>query len=173
MQNAFSSHFASFYRQHHAWLNRFIARRLACEATAADLTQDSFIRLIARQDNLQTIESPRAYLTTIAKSLLANHWRRQDIEQAYLEALQAQPEPYAASAEEQYEVIETLCRLDAMLQGLPLKARQAFLMSRLQNVRYQDIASELEVSERMVKKYIAQALLQCAKAEREMDDAAA
>jgi RNA polymerase sigma-70 factor (ECF subfamily) len=34
-------------------------------------------------------------------------------------------------------------------------------MSRIQGVRYQDIALELEVSERMVKKYIAQAMLQC------------
>lgn len=168
MQNALSSHFASFYRQHHAWLNRFISRQLSCEHTAEDLTQDSFIRLIARQENLQQIDSPKAYLTTIAKGLLANHWRRQDIEKAYLEALQGQPECVSASAEEQVEVIETLVRLDAMLTGLPPKARQAFLMSRLQNMRYQEIAEQLEVSERMVKKYVAQALLKCAQCQQDV-----
>lgn len=161
MHTVSAHHFSDFYRQHHLWLQRFIARHLSCQHTAEDLTQDSFVRLMTRQENLSLIESPRAYLTTIAKGLLINYWRRQDIERSYLEHLQSQPEGESASAEAHYETLQTLFRLDQMLRGLSLKARQAFLMSRLQGVRYQDIAQELEVSERMVKKYIAQAMLKC------------
>lgn len=166
MQSASSRHFADFYHQHHAWLQRFIARHLSCQHTAEDLTQDSFTRLMTRQENLSLIESPRAYLTTIAKGLLVNHWRRQDIERGYLEALQAQPEAEYPSAQDQYEVLQTLYQVDLMLQDLSVKARQAFLMSRLQGIRYVDIAVELDVSERMVKKYIAQAMLKCLQAQQ-------
>ncbi|MCC4274315.1 sigma-70 family RNA polymerase sigma factor [Marinomonas communis] len=161
MQNGIPSLFSDFYRQHHGWLKRFMSRHLSCQHTAEDLTQDSFIRLISRRENLSQIDSPRAYLTTIAKGLLANYWRRQDIEQTYLEAQKHHTELESASAEEHYELLERLYQLDLMLKNLPPKARQAFLMSRIQGVRYQDIALELEVSERMVKKYIAQAMLQC------------
>ncbi|MNJ69247.1 putative RNA polymerase sigma factor FecI [compost metagenome] len=48
-----------------------------------------------------------------------------------------------------------------MLDRLPHKARRAFLMSQLQGMTYAAIAAELEVSERMVKKYMAQAMLHC------------
>ncbi|MBM6550620.1 sigma-70 family RNA polymerase sigma factor [Marinomonas ostreistagni] len=166
MQSVSDRHFADFYRQHHSWLQRFLARHLSCQHTAEDLTQDSFTRLITRQENLSLIDSPRAYLTTIAKGLLINHWRRQDIERSYLESLQTQPEAEYPSAQDQYEVLQALYQVDQMLQDLSSKARQAFLMSRLQGVRYQDIAVELEVSERMVKKYIAQAMLKCLQAQQ-------
>lgn len=166
MHSAFSRHFSDFYCQHHSWLQRFMSRNLSCQHTAEDLTQDSFIRLIRRQENLEQIESPRAYLTTIAKSLLVNHWRRQDIERSYLLFLQEQPEAESPSAQAHYEVVERLYQLDQMLQSLSANARQAFLMSRLQGVRYQDIAAELGVSERMIKKYIAQAMLKCLQAQQ-------
>jgi RNA polymerase sigma-70 factor (ECF subfamily) len=42
------------------------------------------------------------------------------------------------------------------------RARQAFLLAQLDGMAYADIAVELGVSERMVKKYMAQAMLQCA-----------
>ena len=100
MQNGIPSLFSDFYRQHHGWLKRFMSRHLSCQHTAEDLTQDSFIRLISRRENLSQIDSPRAYLTTIAKGLLANYWRRQDIEQTYLEAQKHHTELESASAEE-------------------------------------------------------------------------
>ena len=156
--------FDDFYRDHNSWLRQLIARQLRCTETAADLTQDTFLRLISRGENLGDIREPRAYLTRIARGLVANHWRRRDIEQAYLEALRARPEPVASSPEEQQVVIETLCQVDRMLQDLPDRVRQAFLMSRLDVVRYAQIAQILDVSERTIKKYMAQAMLHCVRA---------
>lgn len=156
--------FSEFYHQHHAWLQRFISRQLPCSQTAEDLAQDSFLRLIARNENLRLIDSPRAYLSTIARGLIANHWRRQDIEKAYLQTLPAE-EQASVALETQYDVIEALYQIDRLLQGLPDAVRQAFLMSRLQGMRYQDIATELSVSERMIKHYIARAMLHCAQAD--------
>jgi RNA polymerase sigma-70 factor (ECF subfamily) len=92
---------------------------------------------------------------------LINHWRRRQIEQAYLDALALQPEPVAPSPESQALIVETLLQVDAMLAQLPAKVRSAFLMSQLQGMTYAAIAIELGVSERMVKKYMAQAMLHC------------
>lgn len=150
-----------FYADHHGWLNGWLRRQLGCSQRAADLAQDTFVRVLSKDDDMATIREPRAYLHTIAKGLLINHWRRRQIEQAYLDALALQPEPVVPSPESQALIVETLLRIDAMLAQLPTRVRSAFLMSQLHGMTYAAIAAELGVSERMVKKYMAQAMLHC------------
>lgn len=149
------------YREHSSWLNGWLRRRLGCAENAADLAQDTFLRVLSKERELPALREPRAYLSTIAHSLLVNHWRRQAIERAYLEALVLQPEQRAPSPEAAELIIETLLAIDAMLLRLPSKVREAFLLSQLDGLTYAAIAQRLQVSERMVKKYMAQAMLQC------------
>lgn len=136
-------------------------RQLGCSQRAADLAQDTFVRVLSKDQGLDSIREPRAYLHIIARGLLINHWRRRQIEQAYLEAIALQPEALAPSPESQALVVETLMQVDAMLARLPEKVRRAFLLSQLHGMTYAAIAIELGVSERMVKKYMAQAMLHC------------
>ena len=56
-----------------------------------------------------------------------------------------------------------------MLGRLSHKAATAFVMAQVDGTPYREIAAELGVSERMVKKYIAQAVLQCALIEAGLD----
>ena len=139
----------------------WLRRQIGCSHSAADLAQDTFVRLLSKDQDVASIREPRAYLHVIAKGLLINHWRRRQIEQAYLDALALQPEPVASSPETQALIVETLLQVDSMLARLPAKVRSAFLMSQLQGMTYAAIAKELNVSERMIKKYMAQAMLHC------------
>ncbi len=149
------------YVDHQGWLNGWLRRQLGCSQKAADLAQDTFVRVLTKDHSLEAIREPRAFLHTVARGLLINHWRRRQIEQAYLDALASQPESYAPSPESHALVVETLLQVDAMLARLPEKVRRAFLLSQLQGMTYRAIAAELGVSERMVKKYMAQAMLHC------------
>lgn len=149
------------YVDHQGWLNGWLRRQLGCSQKAADLAQDTFVRVLTKDQGLDALCEPRAYLHTIAKGLLINHWRRKQIEQAYLDALALQPERVTPSPESQALILETLMQIDAMLARLPHKVRRAFLLSQLHGMTYAAIAAELEVSERMVKKYMAQAMLHC------------
>lgn len=149
------------YSDHHGWLSGWLRQRLGCAHNAADLAQDTFLRLLKAPENLAMIRQPRAYLSTIAHGLVVNFWRRQSIEHAYLDALAGQPEALAPSPEEREIILETLLAIDAMLLQLPSKVRQAFLLSQLDGLTYAVIAQRLGVSERMVKKYMAQAMLHC------------
>lgn len=149
------------YSDHNGWLNGWLRRRLGCAHNAADLAQDTFVRLLSSPENLASLRQPRAYLSTIAHGLVVNFWRRQSVERAYLEALAAQPEALAPSLEERELIVETLLAIDAMLLRLPSKVRQAFLLSQLDGLTYAVIAQRLSVSERMIKKYMAQAMLHC------------
>jgi RNA polymerase sigma factor (sigma-70 family) len=149
------------YVDHQGWLNGWLRRQLSCSQRAADLAQDTFVRVLSKDQSPDAIREPRAYLHIIARGLLINHWRRRQIEQSYLEAIALQPEAVAPSPESQALVVETLMQVDAMLARLPEKVRLAFLLSQLHGMTYASIGLELGVSERMVKKYMAQAMLHC------------
>ena len=149
------------YSDHHGWLCGWLRQRLGCAENAADLAQDTFLRLLKTPGVLTDIRQPRAYLSTVAHGLVVNFWRRQSVERAYLEALAVQPEALVPSPEERELIIETLLAIDAMLLRLPGRVRQAFLLSQLEGLTYNVIAERLGVSARMVKKYMAQAMLHC------------
>ena len=145
---------------HHGWLQGTLRRRLGCHEQAADLAQDTFIRLLQGRD-LAALREPRAFLTTVARGLAANWFRRQALERAYLEYLAQFPEPALPSLEEQALVCEALQQIDAMLDGLPAMARRVFLMAQFDGMRYEAIAASLGLSLSTVKRHMKRALLGC------------
>ncbi len=150
----------TIYRQEHGWLKAWLQRKLGTSTHAADLAHDTFVRLLAAPGS-EPIREPRAFLRTVAHGLLVNHWRRQDLERAWIETLAQLPPALAPSPEERAMALQTLQLVDAMLRRINPKARAAFLLSQLDGLTYAAIAAQLKVSERMVKRYMAQAMFEC------------
>ncbi|MEE4947526.1 sigma-70 family RNA polymerase sigma factor [Pseudomonas alliivorans] len=148
------------FRAHNAWLTGWLRRRLGCPHSAADLAQDTFIKVLGARDTQQIVE-PRAFLTTIARRVLCNHYRRQDLERAYYQALTELPESVAPSEEERAIILETLVELDQLLDGLPGPVKSAFLMSQVDGLSYGEIASALNISIATVKRHLNKAALRC------------
>ncbi|MGE8166597.1 sigma-70 family RNA polymerase sigma factor [Pseudomonas putida] len=159
----------SLYQSHSRWLLGFLQRRLGNRPDAADLVQDTFVRILGRPRQFDGQAGERSYLATIARGLCIDHWRRQKLEQAWLEHLALQPSALQPSPEQRALIVETLHEVDAMLLRLPSKVRQAFLLAQIDGLGYRDIAAHIGVSERMIKKYLAQAFLHCAILEAELD----
>lgn len=150
------------YREHHSWLTGWLRGRLGqCSDRAADFAQDTFVRILQAGERPPELVQPRHYLVTIARGLLIDHFRRQDLERAWLAELASLPEAVQPSAEERAILLETLLEIDRMLDGLGVKAKQAFLLSQLDGLSYAEIAAELGVSVSSVKKYMQKAVLQC------------
>lgn len=148
------------YSDHHGWLSNWLRRRLGCPQNAADLAQDTFLRLLTAREQPVILE-PRAFLTTIARRVLANHFRRQEIERAYLEALAAQPEALVPSEESRALILETLVELDRLLDGLPPLAKRVFLLAQVDGLTYAEIATELDISLSTVKRHMVRAAQRC------------
>lgn len=159
----------TLYHSHSRWLLGFLYRRLGSRCDAADLVQDTFVRILNRPRQFDGERGERSYLATIARGLCVDHWRRQKLEQAWLQQLALQPEALQPSPEHRAIIVETLHEVDAMLLRLPVKVRQAFLLAQIDGLAYRDIAAHIGVSERMIKKYLAQAFLHCAILEAELD----
>ena len=152
--------FTQLYQDHHPWLIKWLEKRVKDRLQAEDHAHDTFLRIITLKET-PNLNEPRAYLTTIAKRLLINHWRRNTIERAYLERLSAYPEEVTISAEESTIILEVLREIDELLNQLPEKVRTAFLLAQLDDLTYVEIGQRLGVSDRMVRKYMAQAMFQC------------
>ncbi|QET05562.1 MULTISPECIES: sigma-70 family RNA polymerase sigma factor [Cupriavidus] len=152
---------ATLYVDHHSWLRGWLQRRLGSAEHAADLAQDTFVRLLNSDRVPAQLEEPRAYLTTVARNLMSNHWRREKLEQAYLEALAHAPQDVGLSPETRAMLLETLVELDRLLDGLLPIVRQAFLLSQLDGQTHAQVAETLGISVPTVKRYIVKALQRC------------
>lgn len=158
--SALQREITTLYSDHHGWLRGWLRKRLGDVHQAADLAHDTFMQLLSRDEPVAA-RAPRAFLTTVAQRVLANHYRRQQLERAYLDALAAMPEPLAASPEERAMLLQTLTDIDRMLDGLPAPVKRAFLMSQLDELSHAGIAAALGISITTVKRYLVKAGQQC------------
>ena len=149
------------YVSHHGWLQRWLQRKLGCFQRAEDLAQDVFLRLLRRNEKVAKIREPRAFLSSIARGLLVDHWRRKELEQTWLNVLAQFPPSPADSPEDHLQRMEELVAIDGMLRGIKKRARKAFLLARLEGLTCRQTAARLGVSPATVERDLAKALRAC------------
>ncbi|SPU48884.1 sigma-70 family RNA polymerase sigma factor [Bordetella trematum] len=147
----------ALYSAHHGWLHNWLRGRLGNSFDAADLAQDTFVKLLAN-DEILSIREPRALLTTIARRVVANFYRRRRIEEAYLATLALLPEPEVPGPETRALLLETLLEIDKRLSQLKIAARRAFLMHQVEGMTQVEIAQALNVSVATVQRYLERAV---------------
>lgn len=160
---AFQSAISTLYSEHHSWLFGWLRRKLGCAHNAADLAQDTFTRILNARESVATLREPRAFLSTTARRLIIDQARRKKIENAYLQelALTTQALEGFQSPEQILTTLEALEQIAFILEGMHEKARQAFVLYYLDGLKQCEIARQLGLSDRTVRKYLIQALLHC------------
>jgi RNA polymerase sigma factor (sigma-70 family) len=151
---------SSLYSEHNGWLKGWLRVRLGCASEAADLAQDTFVRVLAAR-NVEAIREPRTYLSSVARALMIDKFRRRAVEQAYLAALAMRPEPLDISPETRLLILETLTAVDLMLDGLGARTRQLFLAVQLEGLSYVAAAERHGVSVTTVKNHMIRAMTHC------------
>jgi RNA polymerase sigma-70 factor (ECF subfamily) len=164
---------AQLYTEHQPWLYKWLWGKLGCSFQAADLAQDTFVKVLSQQigqQNNQTQEQlkteqlrePRAYLQVLAQRTLFDFWRRKELEQSYNQSLLEQEENYYLSEETRALVLEALNQLDKILYSLEPISRQVFLLSQLRQFTYQEISEQMHMSVMTVRRHMKKAILACA-----------
>jgi RNA polymerase sigma-70 factor (ECF subfamily) len=148
---------------HRGALQAFFYRRLRTKSDAADLVQEVYLRML-RVTDTDAIRNPEAYLFTVAANLLRENAvmdRRQaegaSIDEAGAPQLVAQGMGFDTALDASRRV----ARLQVVLEQLPAKCCAAVILQYHHELSYEEIAARLEVSPRMVKKYLTQALSHC------------
>jgi RNA polymerase sigma-70 factor (ECF subfamily) len=137
------------FQSHAAEIMRALRRRGISAETAADITQDTFLRLMtASPANGRAEGNPRAYLHRISQNLVIDYRRRErlmtrvDITDEALERI-ADPAP------SQETVVYDKQRLNATqraIDELPERTRRAFELYRLDELTISEVAQEIGLS---------------------------
>lgn len=151
----------TLYEQHHGWLVQLLRRKLGGDREhALDLAHDTFERLM-RGGIRQALDEPRAYLTTVARRLAIDDFRRRALEQAWLDMLASQPEALAPSPETRLLVLESLHAVCKVIDAMPPRMRQTFILAQFDDLPYAEIAQRLNVSLNVVQKDMVKAWRHC------------
>ncbi|MBD7989730.1 RNA polymerase sigma factor [Ochrobactrum quorumnocens] len=138
------------FQNHARELNRFFRRRGHNAETAADLTQDTFVRVMSASSSGPSGKdnNPRAYLHQIARNLSIDLYRRERIveyvnmpDEEWRRVADATPTPETIVYDRQRLMI-----IEKALLELPEQTRRAFELHRLEEKTIAEVASELGLS---------------------------
>ena len=122
---------------------------------AEDIVQDAFLKLWEVRNNVRP-ETARALLYTIANKLYANKYKRQKLKLKFEQTL-VEDRVYE-SPEFEMEIKEFDQKLQQVLASMNENSRTVFLMNRIDQLTYQEIAVNLNLSVKAVEKRMKKAL---------------
>lgn len=133
----------------------YLVYRGAEKEQASDLAQDVFLRVWEKKMDIDTKTALRL-LYKMARDMYISQYRREMLEINYKSALEN--EPLDASPEEKLRYKELFSDYTKALAEMNEKQRTVFLMSRMEGLKYHEIADRLQLSIKAVEKRMNVAL---------------
>lgn len=148
---------AEVARQHHAPLLRFLTQRTGSIEDAKEIAQDAYVKVLAveRQGSIASLGS---YLWRSALNLMTDRGRRRLVRERFAQAVRAEAEQLAPSAEAVVDARQRLERIEVAVAQLPPRCRDAFVLRVVQGRPFDEVGREMGISGRMAKIYVARAL---------------
>ncbi|MTE27841.1 RNA polymerase sigma factor [Winogradskyella ouciana] len=149
-------HFNVFYLEHIQAVNNFAYYKCGDKATSLDLVQDAFSKI---WENCSKIDFSKAktYLFTTVNNLFLNIVRHQKVVLTY-----AKKSPYLDRTNQNPEYLleeeEFKNKLQAVISDLSEEQREVFLLNRIEDKKYREIAEMLDISQKTVEKRMSGAL---------------
>lgn len=150
--------FEQLFRKEFKGLVLFSIRFVKDFETAREIVQEAFILLWNQRDRIDPGRSVRAYLSTMVRNRSLN-WLR-DNKKFGTRLLACENLFPLASYEPADHMVEKELqkRIEEAIAGLPEKCREVFLLSRNDNLKYQEIADRLQISVKTVETQMSKAL---------------
>ena len=136
-------------------IRRYLYYRCGDTTVSTDLAQDTFMRIWEKKMNLQP-EKDTGLLYKIAGDLFVSHMRREKLRREAPGEIRFEQRDSSPVDELQYGELKE--KYEKVLIKLPENQRIAFLMSRTEELTYQEIATRLSISVKAVEKRISGAL---------------
>ncbi|WP_207424395.1 RNA polymerase sigma-70 factor [Desertivirga brevis] len=150
--------FDELYNRHWEKLFLYLVRVIKDQEETKDILQEVFVSLWNRRLELDNIESISAYLFSSVRFKGLNYLQRESKKSFIIDALLIQSEQEDNSLDSIQAVRDINSLLDKTIEKLPSKMQQVFILSRKEQLSYKEIAQQLSISDKTVKKQISNAL---------------
>jgi len=148
--------FEKVYNTYAKDLKRFLYFKYKDLAVAEDVMQDAFVKLWNNCANV-SLEKVKSYLFTIGNNMFLNIKKHETV----VRKNNFRHTKHSTNESPEFLLIEKeyLDKIETAIANLSEKQREVFLLSRLEKMKYKDIALKLNISVKAVEKRMHHALI--------------
>lgn len=136
-------------------VRRYVLYRSGNEDIATDIAQDTFMRIWEKQMVIDP-KKVKGLLFKIAGDLFISQFRREQVAFNFFNTFQ--PNNKSHTPEDEINFQELKKSYDSALKSMPEKQRTVFLMNRIDDLKYKEIAEHLGLSLKAIEKRMGMAL---------------
>ncbi len=153
-QTAFELLFHFYYPGLVMYSTQFTADRMEAE----EIVQDFFVRFWQKHRQILLTDSLKSYLFLSVKNGCLNYLKHKKVEEKYIQKMAELSGQHIAYDPDLYVASELQEKVKNAIDLLPEKCREIFIMSRIQGLKNEEIAANLNISKRTVETQISKAL---------------
>lgn len=150
--------FTEIYNRYWGLMYVHALKMLSDEDEAKDIIQDLFITVWSKRSNLDLNTNLSGYLYISTRHKILNKIRQRKTSDNFINALALYINDSENSIIDDIREKELTIIINKEIEKLPLKMRRIFEMSRKQYLSHKEIAEELDISDKTVKKQINNAI---------------
>jgi RNA polymerase sigma-70 factor (ECF subfamily) len=147
--------FTSVFDDHYEFIRNYLFYLSGDMDIAEDIVQDVFMKLWEIRDTVKD-ETVKPLLFRIARNLYYNTHKRKMLDMKFVSMAEDNREN--ESPEYLLEMKEFDAKLQKAISKLPEHCRTIFLMSRIDDLKYHEIAESMKISVKAVEKQVSKAL---------------
>lgn len=154
-EQAFELLFRKYYIRLCAFSNKFLNE----PEDAKEIVQEVFVKIWEGRDEIDPEDSLKSYLFKIAQNLSINKLRRIKVESKYVEVFKiVYLECHEYSSHDTLLAKELEENIANSISNLPTECRKVFELSRVEGLKYREIAEVLNISVKTVETQMTKAL---------------
>lgn len=136
-------------------IKNYLFYRIGDIDIATDITQDVFVRVWEKQIAIDA-NNAKYLLFKIARDMMVSKYRKTEVENKYTSRMQLELTELVVDNSYDYKQLKN--NYELALVRLPEKQRTVFMMSRMEELKYAEIAERLDISIKTVEKRMSIAL---------------
>lgn len=150
--------FSMFYKQYLPVVNKFVLLYVKSPDLSKDLTQEIFIKIWEKRENIPELDDLKSYLFIITRNHTFTFLKKASVEDSLKEKIILSSSTICNSTEDQIHSAEYAAHLQRILNTMPHQTQKIFELCRVEEKSYQEVSTLLGISKDAVKKHMVRSM---------------
>ena len=150
--------FRTLYDAYFNRLSAYIFKLCKSVAVTEEIVQDIFIKLWESRASLVSLDTPEAYIFSMARNKAIDHLRKVARETSLIPAIKQQLQACSNEIEDRFDAADLRLMIEEALQELSPQKREVFRLRNNEGLDHEEIARVMQLSRSTVKNHLSQTL---------------